>query len=153
MEGSAELRNVIASNINHQLSKHHMSRPELAKKVGVSTAAVGFWCNGTKIPRMDKVDRMCEIFECRRIDILSNPSEIEADRKMAQLLRNKMHILNEPQEIQDQRFFERASKDREFMSYINKVFCLREEYREQVYTYIDFIMGQEKGKSESHLSA
>lgn len=50
-----------------------MSQAELAAAVGVGPTSVSNWVNGTKVPRMDKVDAMCRIFGCRRADLLDVP--------------------------------------------------------------------------------
>ena len=50
-----------------------MTQVELAKKLGVGTTSVYNWCSGTKIPRMDKVDKMCDIFGCKRSDLITEP--------------------------------------------------------------------------------
>ena len=49
-----------------------MTQAELAKRLGVGTTSVSNWCKGLKSPRMDKVDRMCEIFDCRRSDLMED---------------------------------------------------------------------------------
>lgn len=74
MGNEKEIAAIIAANINHRLDVNHITRGELAKRVGVSLSSVGFWCTGKKIPRMDKVDKMCAIFNCDRSDILMDPA-------------------------------------------------------------------------------
>ena len=68
---------IIGSNIQYLLKRSGMSRHDLAVRLGVSDASVGFWCIGKKCPRMDKVDRMCAVFGCERSDILVEPSIVE----------------------------------------------------------------------------
>lgn len=49
---------------------------ELRKKgFKVTDTAVSFWVNGTKTPRMDKVDALCEIFNVDRMYFLSNDTD------------------------------------------------------------------------------
>ena len=79
MDKEKQIAAVIASNITHYLDVNRMSRRELAEKIGVSVASVGFWYTGAKIPRMDKVDRMCDIFNCERSDILMEPIALSSD--------------------------------------------------------------------------
>lgn len=54
-----------------------MTQLELSKRLGVGTTSVYNWCNGLKTPRMDKVDAMCDIFHCKRSDLMeeNNPTE------------------------------------------------------------------------------
>ena len=71
-----EMAAVVASNIQYYLDENHLTRKELAEKLGVSLSSVGFWCIGAKIPRMDKIDKMCSIFGCKRSDLLISPAAI-----------------------------------------------------------------------------
>ena len=63
---------IFARNLRYYLEKNHMSQIELSKKIGVGTTSVYNWCNGVKIPRMDKVDKMCQIFGCKRSDLITD---------------------------------------------------------------------------------
>lgn len=52
------------------LEIHDKTQAELAKYVGVSTAAVNQWCKGIKVPRMDKVDKICKFLLIKRSDLI-----------------------------------------------------------------------------------
>lgn len=62
----------IARNIKHYLERQNMTQDQLAQRLGVSNQAVSYWCSGKRAPRLDKIDRMCEIFKCKRSDLISN---------------------------------------------------------------------------------
>lgn len=62
----------IAKNINHYMSHYKISRSELANRLNVSKATVGYWCTGKKIPRMAKIDEMCKIFNVQRKHLVSD---------------------------------------------------------------------------------
>lgn len=64
--------NIFSKRLKMYLSREEMSQKELAEKLHVSATAVSNWCNGTKAPRMDKVDMMCKIFSCRRSDLIED---------------------------------------------------------------------------------
>ena len=68
----AKFNSIFAKNLRHFLEINDMSQLELSKKLGVGTTSVYNWCNGVKTPRMDKVDRMCEIFGCKRSDLITD---------------------------------------------------------------------------------
>lgn len=59
-------------NLRHYLSVNDMTQKELAEMLGTSNTSVYNWVNGIKSPRMDKVDAMCVIFNCRRSDLISD---------------------------------------------------------------------------------
>lgn len=65
-----EFNAVFSKRLRYYLSKYEMTQAELAKRLGVGTTSVYNWCNGIKTPRMDKVDVMCDLFNCSRSDLI-----------------------------------------------------------------------------------
>lgn len=71
-----EINRIIADNLVHQMSIHNCTQLELAQYMGVSQATVSNWCKGVKLPRMSKVDKICDFFHINRSDLLvDNRSE------------------------------------------------------------------------------
>ena len=66
-----DVSGAIARNINYFMALNKISRTNLAKRLNVTESAVGYWCTGKKIPRMDKIDSMCKIFNVDRQQIVS----------------------------------------------------------------------------------
>ena len=60
-----EFNAVFSKRLRYYLSKYEITQAELAKHLGVGTTSVYNWCNGIKTPRMDKVDAMCDLFNCK----------------------------------------------------------------------------------------
>ena len=52
-----------------------MTQKELAKRMETSEATVSYWIKGLKVPRADKVDKLCEIFNCKRSDLVDSNTE------------------------------------------------------------------------------
>lgn len=69
-----EFNVVFSKRLRYYLNKYEMTQVELAKKLGVGTTSVYNWCNGIKTPRMDKVDVMCDLFHCKRSDLVEEKS-------------------------------------------------------------------------------
>ena len=65
-----EINAVIAKNIQTCMSERGLSQKELASALGVSQASISNWCQGIKMPRMDKIDRICEFFGIKRSYLL-----------------------------------------------------------------------------------
>ena len=59
---------IFADNLKRLLEKKDMTASELARRIGVSKSAVSDWTKGVSLPRIDKVDKMCEILNCTRTD-------------------------------------------------------------------------------------
>ena len=73
-----EFNKIFSQNLNYYLEKHNKSQADLAKYIGVSTAAVSNWCKGFKLPRMDKVDKMCTFFQINRSDLMQEKNHNES---------------------------------------------------------------------------
>ncbi len=64
--------NIFATNLKKWLVKKDMTGAELAKRLECSKSIVTDWLKGRKLPRMDKVDKMCLILNCTREDLISS---------------------------------------------------------------------------------
>ncbi len=72
-----EFNKLFAKNLRYYLNKNNMTQAELAKRLNVGTTSVYNWCNGIKSPRMDKVDAMCDIFDCKRSNLIEDKEHVE----------------------------------------------------------------------------
>lgn len=72
-----EFNKLFAKNLRYYLNKNNMTQAELAKRLNVGTTSVYNWCNGIKSPRMDKVDAMCDIFNCKRSNLIEDKEHVE----------------------------------------------------------------------------
>ena len=56
-----------------------INQRDLAQRVGVSEASVSNWLKGVKIPRTDKINKICQIFNCNYSDLISEPDKADSD--------------------------------------------------------------------------
>lgn len=61
---------IFSDNLKHYMNEYQLTQITLGEKLGVSNATVSTWCLGQKMPRMDKIDKMCELFNCKRSSLL-----------------------------------------------------------------------------------
>lgn len=64
------IREVFSTNLKEMLKERGKTQLELAEFVGVSDASVNNWVNGIKLPRMDKVDKICKFLKVKRSDLI-----------------------------------------------------------------------------------
>lgn len=57
---------IFANNLKRLLEEKDISGAELARRLDISKSAVSDWLKGKSLPRTDKVDAMCRIFNCER---------------------------------------------------------------------------------------
>lgn len=70
-----EFNAIFSERLRYYLNKYEITQLELSKRLGVGTTSVYNWCNGIKTPRMDKVDAMCDIFHCKRSDLMIDTTD------------------------------------------------------------------------------
>ena len=74
-------------NLRDLRNKKKMSQEKLAEKVGVSRQSVSKWECGEAYPEMDKILKLCEIFNCKLNDLvhedLSDINSLDEDVKMS----------------------------------------------------------------------
>lgn len=75
----SEILGTLSKNIKRYLNEYDMTQAELARRLDVSGQAITNWVNGTGEPRMSKIDKMCEIFHCKRSDLLEERSPKSPD--------------------------------------------------------------------------
>ena len=66
-----EIITIISENIKAFMRRKGLTQIQVADYIGISEAAVSAWCNGKKTPRMNKIDKLCELFGCTRTEIMS----------------------------------------------------------------------------------
>ena len=86
-----EEKEIFSKNLNLLMEINNVSRRELRSAIGVSYFTVTSWCNGTKYPRMDKVEILARFFGCSKSDLVEYKSkeqrEVEAlNKELTQLL-------------------------------------------------------------------
>lgn len=72
-----DFNKIFSNNLKHYLKVNNMTQVELANKLGVGTTTVSSWVNALKSPRMDKLDKMCEIFGVKRSDLMDSHNHNE----------------------------------------------------------------------------
>ena len=68
-----EINKIFSRRLKYYLNKYEMSQKDLANRLGVSPTTVSNWTLGRKSPRMNKVDAMCNLFHCKRSDMIEEP--------------------------------------------------------------------------------
>lgn len=65
-----ELRRIFAMNLNKFLSLNGYKQADLARHMNVSTATTAKWCTGQTLPRIDKIQSICNWFGIDKTDLL-----------------------------------------------------------------------------------
>ena len=63
-------KEIFAKNLNYYVARSGRSQAELADECGVAQSTFNEWCRAKKYPRIDRIQRLCEIFGGIRMSAL-----------------------------------------------------------------------------------
>ncbi|MST82852.1 LexA family protein [Bilifractor porci] len=67
-----ELRKIFAKRLRHYLELNGYNQADLARYMHVTTATTAKWCTGQTMPRIDKVQSICNWLGINKSDLLEN---------------------------------------------------------------------------------
>lgn len=70
MPNENTMKKTFTDNLNRLLRERGITQAELAAYMEVSNTTVNNWVKGYKVPRMDKVDKLCSFFKIKRSELL-----------------------------------------------------------------------------------
>lgn len=68
-------KKVFSTNLKRYMELYGKSQIDLINDLGLNKSAVSTWCNGTRLPRMDKVNLLAEYFHCNRSDLIEEKDD------------------------------------------------------------------------------
>ena len=75
-----ELRKEFAKRLNYYLERNGYNQADMARRMNVSTATTAKWCTGQTMPRVDKIQSLCNWLGVSKSDLLENDPEVSDDR-------------------------------------------------------------------------
>jgi len=74
-------KNIFADNLRRYMEEAGKTRRDICNALGISYFTVSSWVNGTKYPRMDKVEMLAQYFGIQKSDLIEErlTPEKEAD--------------------------------------------------------------------------
>ena len=70
-----EFYKLFARNLTYFMNLNKKSQIDISRDLGIGKATVSSWVNGTRVPRMDKVDMLCDYFNIKRSDLMEDKSD------------------------------------------------------------------------------
>lgn len=65
-------KQIFSQNLRYYMSINNKEQIDLINDLGFNKSAVSTWCNGTRLPRMDKVNMLAEYFNINRSDLIED---------------------------------------------------------------------------------
>ncbi|MCI6766887.1 MAG: helix-turn-helix domain-containing protein [Lachnospiraceae bacterium] len=69
-----ELRREFSRRLTYYLSLNGYNQADMARRMGVSTATAAKWCTGQSIPRIDKIQSLCNWLGIEKSQLLDAPA-------------------------------------------------------------------------------
>jgi len=67
---STEYGKILSKNLKRIAYENQKTQADIARDLGLKQVTVSSWMNGTRVPRMDKIDLLCHYFNCKRSDLM-----------------------------------------------------------------------------------
>ena len=83
---------LVAKNLRNIAFENEKTQADIARDLKISKATISSWMNGTRVPRMDKIDLLCHYFNCKRSDIMED-KQGESDLDRISLSHNEYHLI------------------------------------------------------------
>ena len=74
--GEDYYKTIFSKNLKKYMELNGKTQIDLINDLGFNKSAVSTWCNGTRLPRMDKVDALAKYFGISRSDLIEEKAEI-----------------------------------------------------------------------------
>lgn len=63
-------KKIFSKNLNRYMEINGKTQSDLINDLGFNKSAVSTWCNGSRLPRMDKVETLARYFKINRSDLI-----------------------------------------------------------------------------------
>lgn len=81
-------KEVMAKNISRYMKEYNLSAKELSERLDEPYTTVLSWKNAKNYPRIDKIEKMCDIFHCTKSQLIEKPAETDGlSKEKAELMR------------------------------------------------------------------
>ena len=70
MSSLDEYQKIFSVNLKYQMEMNNVKQQDLIDQLGFKSGSVSAWCSGTRIPRMDKIQKLADFFGIKVSDLL-----------------------------------------------------------------------------------
>ena len=63
-------KKIFSKNLRYSMELNQKEQIDIINDLGFNKSSVSTWCNGTRLPRMDKVDALAKYFGINRSDLI-----------------------------------------------------------------------------------
>lgn len=93
-------RNIFAENLQKYMDENNVSRKDLSEALKISYYTVTSWVNGSKYPRMDKVEMIANYFGIQKSDLIEEKEPANTDDGLTESQRKLIDFAKSLDEVQ-----------------------------------------------------
>ena len=67
-----EYKIIFSKNLKYYMELNGKGQIDIIRDLGFDKSAVSTWCNGTRLPRMDKIEALAKYFNIKRSDLIED---------------------------------------------------------------------------------
>lgn len=80
-----DYKKIFSRNLNTLLFLNNKTQSDLIQDLGFNKSAVSTWCNGTRLPRMDKVEMLAAYFHVDKSDLIEDKMQNMLSSSIAEI--------------------------------------------------------------------
>ncbi|MDD7339758.1 MAG: helix-turn-helix transcriptional regulator [Eubacteriales bacterium] len=86
-------------NLKYYMNLRGKNQTDLAKYIDVSNTTITNYMTGANMPRMDKIDKICQFLLIKRSDLLEDKEKDEEEEEMILIARDLKTLTKEQQDL------------------------------------------------------
>lgn len=94
MEYIDDLKRIFSDNLKYYLSTSGLTQVDLTNHMQVSCSTTSDWCNGKKLPRMEKIQKICDWLHITRDDLLEERTETASKDSLSPYEKRLLELFN-----------------------------------------------------------
>lgn len=97
-----EYKKIFSKNLNKYMDLNGKNQTDLINDLGLNKSAVSTWCNGTRLPRMDKVQLLANYFGVNRSDLIEDKPQQNDSSSSSQFTPPMKKVIKIMQELNEE---------------------------------------------------
>lgn len=94
-------KKIFSKNLRHYMDLNKKEQIDLINDLGFNKSSVSTWCNGTRLPRMDKVDALAKYFGINRSDLIEERGTAPAPHSLQCQTKDEESLVLSYRELND----------------------------------------------------
>lgn len=86
-------RKTFSKNLQYYMNKYNKTQNDIINDLGVNKSTISTWVNGTRLPRMDMVNKLALYFNINKSDLIEERTNLINSNKISLTDKEETHII------------------------------------------------------------